>query len=208
MNLENGRDRTTLEGCDAKQLAELVGISGLVNSSLDPAVIRRRAIEASCRIVGSENASLLLAEPSGELYFEVATGEGSERLKRQRVGAGRGIAGWVLRHKTPLIVDDAQSDERFDAGFDKLTGTVTRTLLAVPVYARGETVGVLEAMNKVGGSAFTESDAELLEALADQVGIAVDNARMYAQLRRRLIENWVIALACVLVTALVVVLLT
>lgn len=193
--------------CDKERLAELVGLSGLVNSSLDPEVIRRRAIEAACRVTGSQSASLLLLDRSGDLFFEVAVGEGGHKLRKQRIPRGQGIAGWVARNREPVIVADAAADDRFDASFDRLTGTVTRDLMAVPVTAHGELIGVLEAVNKDDIGGFTGSDVALLEALADQVGIAVDNSRLYVLLRRRLIENWVIAMACVVITVITVLLL-
>lgn len=193
--------------CDKERLAELVGLSGLVNSSLDPEAIRRRAIEAACRVTGSQSASLLLLDRSGDLFFEVAVGEGGHKLRKQRIPRGQGIAGWVARNREPVIVADAAADDRFDASFDRLTGTVTRDLMAVPVTAHGELIGVLEAVNKDDIGGFTGSDVALLEALADQVGIAVDNSRLYVLLRRRLIENWVIAMACVVITVITVLLL-
>lgn len=193
--------------CDTSRLAELVGLSGLVNSSLDPEAIRRRAIEAACRVTGSQSASLLLLDRSGDLFFEVAVGEGGHKLRRQRIPRGQGVAGWVARTRESVVVPDAAADDRFDASFDRLTGTVTRDLMAVPVTAHGELVGVLEAVNKEDVGGFTPSDVSLLEALADQVGIAVENSRLYALLRRRLVENWLIAMASVIVTVVTVLLL-
>lgn len=193
--------------CEASRLAELVGLSGLVNSSLDPEAIRRRAIEAACRVTGSQSASLLLLDRSGDLFFEVAVGESGHKLRKQRIPRGQGVAGWVARTRESVTVPDASVDERFDASFDRLTGLATRNLMAVPVTVHGELVGVLEAVNKEDVGGFTSSDVSLLEALADQVGIAIDNSRLYALLRRRLIENWVIAMSCVIITVVTVLLL-
>ena len=193
---------TPEERLDA-QMAELVEVTALVTSSLDPAQIRRRAVEAAVRLVDAERASLLLTEKrGGRLYFEVALGDGTEALSRARLVPGQGIAGSVLASCTPEIVADVASDPRQLAGADAATGYVTRSMLAVPLTCRGEVLGVLEIINKREG-AFTARDLELAAALAGQVAIAVQNARLFGRLRSAYFETWVYAalLAAVLMAA-------
>lgn len=185
------------------QLAELVELSALVTSSLDPAVIRRRAVEAATRLVDAERASLLLLEKRGRrLYFEVALGEDTDVLTHVLMVPGQGIAGSVLASCAPEIIDDVRADARHISQADAETGYVTRTMLAIPLACRGETLGVLEIINKREG-AFTERDLEVATALAGQVAIAVQNARLFASLRSAYLETWVYAalLAGVLMAA-------
>jgi signal transduction histidine kinase len=84
------------------------------------------------------------------------------------------------------MVDDVQRDERFDDSTDRNTGFVTRTLLAVPLRGVGGVRGVIEALNRRDGGYFTSDDQQMLEGLADQAVIALENARRFAQVDQAL----------------------
>jgi diguanylate cyclase (GGDEF)-like protein len=89
-----------------------------------------------------------------------------------------GIAGWVAQHSRPVLSNDVRGDERFFSGVDEKSGFVTRSMICVPVMIKDRLIGVLEAINKTEG-AFTEDDVTILYALANQVAIAIENARLY-----------------------------
>ena len=79
-----------------EQLNTLIELSALVNSTLDTSEIRKRAIEASMKLLEVEAGSLLLVDQeTGDLFFEVALGDKGENLKEVRLKKGEGIAGWV-----------------------------------------------------------------------------------------------------------------
>lgn len=161
----------------------LVELSALVNSSLDINEIKKRAIEAATRLVDSEAGSLLfLDETTGELYFDVAIGEKGEEVKTIRLKRGEGIAGWVAEHREPVIIDDVQNDRRFSKRSDSQSGFLTRDMICLPVKTKERLVGVLEVINKRSG-VFDKDDLELLGALSNQVAIAIENARLYDELR-------------------------
>jgi GAF domain-containing protein len=173
------------------RLAELVELAALVTSSLDPVDIRRRAVEASTRLVDAERASLLLLEKHrGSLYFEVALGENADVLKRVRIVPGEGIAGNVLTSCTAEIVNDVASDPRHLAQADTSTGFETRSMLCIPLSCRDEPLGVLEVINKRSGE-FDDEDLALATALANQIAVAIQNARLYERLRRSALETWI-----------------
>ncbi|HEB74899.1 MAG TPA: HD domain-containing protein [Nitrospirae bacterium] len=165
------------------QLKTLTELASLINSSFDQAEIRERAIEATTRVLNAEAASLLLLdEATGELYFDVATGEKGGRVKQIRLKKGVGIAGWVAEHGTPLVIHDAQSDPRFFKTADKFSGFVTRNIICVPLKTKARTIGVLEGINKKDGR-FDDSDLELTETLANYIAVAIENARLYSELK-------------------------
>lgn len=187
------------ERADA-QLNELMELTALVTSSLDPAQVRRRAVEAAARLVDAERASLLVLEKrGGRLFFDVALGDDSGALSRMRIMPGQGIAGHVFESCTPEIVHDVAADPRHFSTADSTTGYVTRDMLVVPLSCRGEKLGVLEIINKREGS-FTSRDLELASALAGQIAIALMNARLLARVRSAYLEAW--AYAAVLAIAL------
>lgn len=164
-------------------------IGTLINSTLKEEEIMTRTIEAITKLLRSESGSLLiLDEKTQELYFDVAHGEKSEGIKRIRLKIGEGIAGWVAQHNESLIVNDVQSDPRFYRKADETSRYVTRNIICVPVRIKGKVAGVIEALNKLDGG-FTEKDLALLTYLADQVAIAVENAKLYDELKRTFLDT-------------------
>jgi putative nucleotidyltransferase with HDIG domain len=166
------------------KLSTLVGLSRLLNSTLSEAELRERTIQAIVTLVEAEAGALLLVDVArNELYFDVATGEVGERAKAVRLWMGEGIAGWVAVRGVSVIVPDVRCDPRFSARVDERSGFQTMSILCVPVRSKGLVIGVLQAVNKRHGLGFTREDLVELEALADVVGVAIENARLYQRLK-------------------------
>jgi len=134
--------------------------------------------------------SLLLAdEARGDLAFEIAVGEGAERLKGMRLPLGEGLAGHVARSGEPVLLADARSDPRFAARFDAASGLVTGSVVAVPLRSKGRVLGVVELVNPQGTRRFDGDDLRTLQALADYAAIAIDNARAYERIRELTLQD-------------------
>ncbi len=164
----------------------LIDLSALVNSSLDIAEIEKRTIEAAAEVTNAEAGSLLFVdETTEELYFDAAVGEKENELRTIRVPKGQGIAGWVAEHHEPVIINDVQNDPRFYSSCDDKSGFITRNMACLPVPANKEAplLGVLQVINKRDNS-FDESDLEILSAFANQVAVAISNARAYQELNK------------------------
>ncbi len=172
-----------------QQLKLLNRVGHLVNSSLDPRQVRRRTIEAAIRLLQSEAGSLLLYDrKSRELYFEVALGEREFEVEKIRLKAGEGIAGWVVKHGKPLVIDDCKRDARWSRRVDEKSQFVTHNMICVPVFAKGKTIGAIQAINKRSGR-FDREDRELLVVLAGQVAVALENARLFEEVQRTFLET-------------------
>ena len=132
----------------------------------------------------AEGTAVLLLEPDGRHlsvpYADEEDPEVSERLSRLRFPAGEGIAGAVLADGTAQRIDDASRDERFYAEIDRRTGLTTRNLLVAPLNGRRGPIGVMQVVNRRGG-AFTDEDLSLLTGLAGSVGVAIENAQLWAE---------------------------
>jgi HD-GYP domain-containing protein (c-di-GMP phosphodiesterase class II) len=166
-----------------EKLNTLMEFSALINSSLDTSLVRQRAIEAATRLLNADAGSLLLVDQeTGELFFEVVTGEKGDKLKEMRLKIGEGLAGWVAQNGEAVIVDNVIEDSRFCSIADRISEYHTHTLLAVPVRVGSRIIGVLQAINKCDGN-FTTEDRELLASLAHQVAPAIENAQMYEMMR-------------------------
>jgi HD-GYP domain-containing protein (c-di-GMP phosphodiesterase class II) len=161
----------------------LMELSAMINSSLNVAIIRERTIKAALSLVDAETGSLLfLDEGSGELYFDVALGDKGRSIKTMRLRRGQGIAGWVAERGEAVIINDVQNDPRFFRDADRKSEFETRNMICVPVKLKDKLIGVLETVNKKNGS-FGEEEKELLIALSNQVAVAIENARLYDELR-------------------------
>jgi Nif-specific regulatory protein len=143
---------------------------------------------AKCReALNAEGASILLLDRDrNEFYFPFVSDDNASVagvLAEMRVPAESGIAGAALKTGKAIIVADAQNDPRFYRRVDDKTGTVTRNIVAVPLTSGHGIIGVLEVLNRRGGTTFTQDDLSLVEAVSASVTIAIENARLYEQLR-------------------------
>jgi Nif-specific regulatory protein len=143
---------------------------------------------SKCReVLDTDGVSvLLLDEERNELYFPYVSEDDPEvarRLSGLRIPAGSGLAGAALRSGQAERVNDPQSDSRFYSEVDRKTGVTTKSLLVAPLLAGDGRLGVIEAVNPRGGRSFTDADLALLEKLALSIGIAIQNARRFGQVK-------------------------
>ncbi|MFN0116895.1 MAG: HD domain-containing phosphohydrolase [Elusimicrobiota bacterium] len=130
------------------------------------------------RMTQSEAASILLLDPEKQqLVFRVATGEKGSSVKKFYVPIGKGVAGWVAEKSEAVIVNDVLRDTRFTGQIDKSSGFSTKSILAVPMIANGELIGVCEALNKKSGE-YSKVDRQTLENLSALAAATINNARM------------------------------
>ncbi len=158
----------------------LLQANRILASKLDANDVLQAVLELASKVVHAEASSLLLLdETTNELYFDVALGTAKDSIKQIRLKVGEGIAGWVAKERQPLIVNDPSKDSRFAKNVDKSTSFTTRSILAVPLVAKGRLVGVVEAINKERNEPFSEQDRESFEIFAGQAAIAIENARLF-----------------------------
>ena len=123
-------------------------------------------VEMTSQALGCDRSSFFLHDTgTGELYSRVAQ---AIRRREIRLLNNDGIIGAAFQTGRSIIVDDAYADPRFNPTIDRETGYLTKTILCVPLCtAKGDVIGVAQALNKVGGL-FTEHDRQLLEGIAAQ----------------------------------------
>jgi signal transduction histidine kinase len=173
------------------ELAALNRAGQVITSSLDLDTVLPQVIAEARAMLNVEAVSILLHDTdSDELVFAAAASPASKVLVGTRMPATAGIAGWALQNGQPVLARDTRTDPRFYSRIDSLTNIDTHTLIAMPLQYKGSTIGVLEAINKVG-SPFDEHDLDLALALANSAAIAIENARLYEAEReqRRLAEQ-------------------
>jgi GAF domain-containing protein len=177
--LDNILDRLELEKRN-RHLNTYLTVSSMIAQALD----LRDALEAvlyfSMDALAAEAASVLMLDYEKKNFrFYSAEGEAKEVLLTATFPADQGLAGSVLETQQPEIINDVQHDPRFYGKFDSESGFRTRNMIALPLTAGDEKIGVLEVLNKAGGKPFTEEDLLLLQSIAEEVAFAIRNGKMF-----------------------------
>lgn len=189
--------RTPPGGAEAweERLRRVVGAVDVAHALTMPLI---RSIESllylAARALGSGEASVLVRDDErGGLRFLVAIGAVADKLMSVRIPAGKGVAGFVFASGQPLVVADVHSESAFYPEVDRLTGYTTHTLLATPLQVNGETVGVLEFVNRVGQpqEPFSPNEMDWAARFADAIAMLVDaheNAGLVEMLFKRSLQ--------------------
>jgi len=167
-----------------QHLERLLEVSRTLSSTLDLPQLLQTVVDSAAELTQSEAASILLYDSSaGELRFEAASGSQRSRLSAISVPLDSSIAGWVFTHTRPIVVQDASTDPRVYRRVDSALKFKTRSILGVPLLIKREAIGVIEAVNKHPTRNYTEDDLAVLETLAAQAAIAIENARLLSKLQ-------------------------
>jgi len=163
------------------QYKQIYHVGQIITSEINMDVLFELIIDQTNQIMGTERSSVFLYnEKTTELWSLVATGMEKNKI---RIPSDYGIAGSVFQSKTPLIINDAYNDPRFYAEIDKLSGFRTKNILCIPLINRkGHCIGSLQALNKNSGD-FTDKDIELLESISYYVAIALENSKLYEEVK-------------------------
>lgn len=178
------RSRRVLDK-ELRRTMQLFDVSLEMNSTIRKQDLLQRIMDTSARIMHAEASSVILVDPeTGELFFELATGEKGEELREIRLKMGEGIAGWVAENGQPLKIDDASKDPRWSSKVANRVDYATRNLLCVPIFSKGSIIGVLQVLNKRNGKPFTDRDVRLLESIAAPTAVSLENAMLVDALEK------------------------
>lgn len=158
-------------------------ISRELNSTIGLNSLLKKIINEAAVLTNAEAASILLLDPyTRELRFKATSGEMPPEMADTPVPLSSSIAGTVLTTNKPLIVNDVSQDPRWNPQVSQTINFPTGSILGVPMHDMARPVGVLEALNKSEGQ-FSEEDVAILSILADLAGVAVEKARLFAELQ-------------------------
>ncbi len=187
---EQDRSISVYKFLENEKLGAAIEMCSLVSSSLNLAKVLHLIMKNVNRVTNSVASTLmLLDEETGELVFSVPTGPKADELTDIRLPPGKGIAGWVAKLGKPALVPCVDEDPRFYPKIDDITGLETKSIVCVPLKSRAKLIGVLEVINKVDGTPFTENDVLLLSIFGFQAAAAIENARLHGELNARLQEQ-------------------
>jgi len=159
----------------------LLEITQDLASTFNLSDLLRQIVDAAADLCEAEAASILLYDQNKqELRFEVATNMDNPMMSGFSVPVDSSLAGWIVTHRQPVRISDAQKDQRHFGQVGESMNMTTKTLLGVPLANKDKVIGALEAVNKQSGE-FTQQDQDLLIALGAQAAIAIENTRLFQQ---------------------------
>jgi GAF domain-containing protein len=170
--MDQGPDPASITSDELALVAALR--DALIQASLAPSFAASAAddlldglVRAATVAIPSPAGSLLLVDrEANALTFAVVIGQTASRLAGVSLPLGRGIAGLVAASGQPLAISNAQQDPRHARDIAEQSGYLPNTILAVPVMADGEVIGVLELLDRQGAPTYGLADMELLGQFA------------------------------------------
>jgi GAF domain-containing protein len=138
------------------------------------AELLQSVVDVARAIFDARAASITLYDPqTDELVFEAASGEGSRSLVGSRFASTEGVAGWVLRSREPLVIEELDKDPRFAREVAERTGYMPQGLMAAPLLRGDEGIGVLSVLDRPAERSFSVAELDLLALFARQAALAV-----------------------------------
>lgn len=182
MSLPKETDRT-------KALLELLyHVSREVATALDLRTVLQRVLYEALQNVGGERCSIVVLDDAGKaMDATIVYGKQIHEHTTQQLRdtMERGLAGWVIRNRRGVLILDTSKDERWlMRPDDAVERSGAKSAICVPLLAREKLVGVLTLVH-AKPNAFSDEQLDLMQAIADQAGIAVLNARLYTESQRQ-----------------------
>lgn len=173
-----------------QRLRALLAANRSIVAELSLPKVCQRIVEAARETAGARFSALGVIGADGGLETLVHSGMDDDTVAGiSEFPVGRGLLGQLPEYPRPVRVSDVAADPRahgFPEGHPQM-----RAFLGIPVRAGGADYGYLFLTDPVHGGDFSEQDEELVAALAATAGIAIENARLYEESRRR--QEWLLA---------------
>ncbi len=155
-------------------------VSSMVAQCLDPHELLDAVLNVVMETVSAEGAAvLLLDEDQANFRFYGIEGPAKQCLLSVTIPADQGISGSVLQTQRSEVVNDVQRDPRYSKSFASKYGLATRNMIAIPLTAGEEKIGVMAVLNKSGGEPFTDEERLLLDSIAEEIAFAIRNAKIF-----------------------------
>ena len=160
-------------------------ISQSISSTLELSTVLKEIVEVVVEVTKADACLLyLLSENREELILRASKNPHPRLIGRIAIGLGEGITGWVAREKVPVVIPRHASDDARFKFFHRLPEDRYQAFVSVPIISKGEIIGVINVQHK-RSKRYTEERLALLLAIANQVGGAIANARLFDEMREK-----------------------
>jgi signal transduction protein with GAF and PtsI domain len=129
----------------------------------------------------------LLSDSREELILRASMNPHPKLIGRIKIGLGEGITGWVARERTRVVISSNASDDPRFKFFHNLPEDRYQAFVSVPIMAKKEVVGVINVQHKRPRH-YRPDELALLSTIANQVGGAIENARLYDEMKRKALQ--------------------
>lgn len=173
------------EETELAQLRALAATSALINSSLDLNQVLSSAMDEVIKLTGAERGYIVLLEPdTGERRLWIARDPEQDSQGLAFRGSNTVLSD-VLTSGQPLLTDNAYKDPRFQ---DRLTLSqhTLRSVMCAPLIYKDRVTGAVYVDNRLMAGIFNEREKDVLVAFANQVAVAIENARLFARVQANL----------------------
>jgi GAF domain-containing protein len=181
--LEQGQKSAKLLTSQVEQMERLLRTFTLITSTLDLDQVLDEVMDTVISFTGAERAYLVLRnKKTKELEIAVARNWDRESLSEGEAVYSSGVVQRALREKQTILTTDAATDDRFQDA-KSIFDNQLRSILCIPLIIQAEAVGVLYADNRMTQGIFRPDEIPLLTAFGTQAAIAIENARLYGQVK-------------------------
>lgn len=162
----------------------LKAIGETTRSTEDLQKLLDRVVDLIQSALDVDIVSLMLVDEEHVLSIRSACGLPDDVRHKVAIVPGEGVSGYVLEHGEAVLIDDLSADGRFPPR-DGVVRYRTGSLLSVPIQYQQRILGVLNVNNKRNGEAFTGIDQELLQTIAHQTALAIENMKLVGHLHEK-----------------------
>lgn len=162
-----------------RELSALYDVMAVASASLDLETVLESSLDRVLAVMGSKVGTIhLFDETKGVLRLVAWRGVPPDLVaKIDLVPVDSGLAGWVIEHGEPLVVPNIATGLR---PLLAVPAAGSQAYVGAPIRAKGRVLGVLSVIGETGRQ-FKVEEVTLLASIADEVGVAVENARLYQQ---------------------------
>jgi len=163
---------------ETEVLKTLLEVSRLISSNYPiPKVIKRICGKLRKLLQTDDCSIMILNEKSRELAFSESSGLTRWEMKNIKFALGEGVAGWVAKHKKPVLIEDVRTDARFKV-VDKQRRSMV-SMISAPLMVKRRVIGVVSLTTRDQKHIFTQDELELVVLMSAHISLAIENNRLY-----------------------------
>lgn len=174
----------------ARQLAILNDLTRKLTSTLEIEEVYRTILQNSVDLVNCEEARLIIADEKNQQFvFQAVIGDKLNELFQRRVPLDFGWIGKTYLSKNQMVINDINNSPELRDEMKSFYDVPINSLMIIPMVSKNQVLGLIELVNRLEGTSFTNNDQDLLSALAAQSAIALENARLYRRTDQELAKR-------------------
>ena len=180
-NLLEENRRLSRENFRLQRAVEELGILNEIATAINSTLALEKILDLITQrcvhhLRAEQGAVLLLEEQKAARPFQTICRVGDTSHQRLPFRLDDQLTGWMLKNRSPLLINDMRTDRRFSTGEGDLFPV--HSLLCVPMVCKGRMTGLLAVFNKKAETGFSADDQRLLAIIASESGQVIENARL------------------------------